>query len=234
MKRGITKCEWCLTENSNNTTRCVNCGGPVAVLEPWILQCGWCKTSNRRDQVSHCINCGGQLPSIPGSSRQPEPPKRPRHLNTAYKIKVKYTGNASMMIGIIFLVIGIPSFILSMFGIFNGTINFSYILFTLMFPIIGFFLVKRSNKKSNQKLNALQLGIPTRGVIQKVYIDTSQSINKKHPLKIEYEFSTPSRTYHDTVRVWDRVNLKRPSGEHIWVVFNPENLKENNLWPPLA
>ncbi|PVW14714.1 hypothetical protein [Marixanthomonas spongiae] len=234
MKRGITKCEWCLTENSNNTTRCNNCGGPVAVLEPWVLQCGWCKTSNRRDQVSHCISCGGQLPSIPGSSRQPEPPKQPRNLSFSYKIRVKYTGNALMMIGIIFMIVGLPALAISIFEIFEGLINIPFIVFSLVFPVIGFFLVKKSNKNSNQKLNALQFGVPTRGVIKKVYVDTTQSINKKHPLKIEYEFDTPLKTRHDSVRVWDRANLKRPKGEHIWVVCNPENLKENNLWPPLA
>lgn len=234
MKRGITKCEWCLTENSNDTTRCVNCGGPVSVLEPWVLKCGWCKTSNRRDQVSQCISCGGQLPNIPGTTRPPEPPKQPRQLNVSYKIKVRFTGNASMMIGIVFMGIAIPFLVAFIDDVIQRKTSVFFMFFILIFPVIGFFLVKKSHQKSNQKLNALQFGVPTRGVIQKVSVDTKESINKKHPLKIEYEFDTPSKTYRDSVRVWDRANLKRPIGEHIWVVCNPENLKENNLWPPLA
>ncbi|GAK77217.1 hypothetical protein JCM19296_2822 [Nonlabens ulvanivorans] len=69
MKHGITACEWCLTECDNDHLQCKKCGGPIAVLEPWVLQCGWCSSSNRRDLTTNCNSCGGELPHIPGTPR---------------------------------------------------------------------------------------------------------------------------------------------------------------------
>jgi len=234
MKQGVTKCEWCLIENSNKHTQCTKCGGPVAVLEPWVLQCGWCKASNRRDLVNHCSSCGGELPHIPGTPRQPEPPVAPRNLTSGYKTRIKYTGNTLMLIGIIFTIVGIPIFIGFLLALTAQAPQFLFIpFFALLFPVIGIWAILKSGKKANQKLYALQFGVPTRGLIKNVYIDTNQSINNVHPVTIEYSFDHETNSHVDTVTVWDHGNLKRPAGEHIWVVFNPKALQQNNVWPPL-
>lgn len=212
MKQGITKCEWCLSECDNEDMYCKQCGGSVAILEPWVLQCGWCTSSNRRDLNTHCSKCGGELPSIPGAKRLPEPPKTPRKLPIAYESKVKYWKNTHFLIGAIFLLF-IP---------------------TIIFPIIGFFLLRNGLKRAHAKIFSLKKGIPTRGIITKVYTDYSQHINHVHPIKIEYTFSTPKGEFHGATLSWDETNLKRPEGEHHWIVFNPENVDQNNIWPPVA
>ena len=234
MKQGVTKCEWCLTENNNEHTQCVKCGGPVVILEPWILLCGWCKSSNRRDLVTNCKSCGGELPHIPGTKRQPEPPLTPRKITFGYKMRVKYTGNTLMIIGIGFTVVGIPTFIaLFTSAITQGTVEALKTFFALIFPLVGIVSIIKSREKSRQKLYALQFGVPTKGIIENVSIDLNQSINEKHPVTIKYTFDDGTNKHTDTITVWDHANLKRPRGEHIWVVFNPKELKQNNVWPPL-
>ena len=211
MQQGITKCEWCLTECNNEDLKCPKCAGPISVLEPWVLQCGWCSNSNRRDLTANCTSCGGELPHIPGTPRLPEPPTSPRNLPGGYENRVRYWKNVHFIIGAAFMLF----------------------FFTIIFPIIGFFLLRYGIRVGKAKVVALKHGVPTRGEIQKVYLDTSQQINNVHPVKIEYVFHTPKGDQEGQVIVWDRANLERPIGEHLWVVFNPENVEQNNIWPPL-
>lgn len=218
MKQGKTACEWCLTEADNADLQCPNCGGPVAVLEPWVLQCGWCTSSNRRDLTTHCNSCGGALPHIPGTPRLPEPPKAPRFLAPQYVKNVRYWKNPSFLVGAGFCLFALP-------GICFWPM--------LIAPLIGFFILRWSLKKSERKLNALKSGVPTRGVITDIFIDTSQHINNRNPIRINYEFDTPQSRHEDFVNVWDEMNLRRPIGEHLWIVFNPQEPQENNIWPPL-
>ncbi len=60
-----------------------------------------------------------------------------------------------------------------------------------------------------------QFGEPTKGIIEKIYEDTNQAINNVHPLKIEYSFSVANTTQKNHIIVWDKVNGKRPNGEHL-------------------
>lgn len=211
LEQGITKCEWCLHESDNEDLQCTQCGGPIAVLEPWVLQCGWCGSSNRRDLRTNCQSCGGELPHIPGTPRLPEPPIVPRTLPHGYEKRVRYWRNVHFMIGAIFMLF----------------------FFTIIFPIVGFFLLRYGLKRGESQIIALKNGVPTKGEITKVYIDNSQKINNVHPVRIDYTFNTPEGEHEGFVNVWDRQNLKRPIGEHLWVVFNKVDKDQNNIWPPL-
>ncbi len=211
MQEGVTKCEWCLHVCHNEDLECKKCGGPIAVLEPWILQCGWCSRSNRRDLTSHCTSCGGELPHIPGTPRTLPPPSTPRKLPRGYKRRIKYWKNTQFLIGFIFILF-LPS---------------------IIFPIIGIFLLITALKKAKNQLAALQFGTPTRGIIKDTYIDYTQHINHNHPVIIDYTFSTPNGEFKYDVTSWDNSNLKRSKGEHVWVVFNPQNIEQNTIWPPI-
>ena len=212
MKEGNKKCEWCLNHCSIDDLDCPQCGGPILVLEPWVLQCGWCTSSNRRDLTTTCIKCGGPLPHIPGTPRLSRPPIEPRSLPKGYENRIKYWKNVPFLIGAIFVLM-IP---------------------TIIFPIVGFFFLRYGIRRGNNQIFALKHGTPTRGVIQNVYIDTSQHINNINPVRIDYEFNITNKDLYGHVIVWDRTNLKRPSGEHIWILFNPKNVKQNSIWPPLS
>ncbi|WP_418501742.1 hypothetical protein [Flagellimonas sp.] len=205
------KCEWCLTIRENDETDCSRCGGPVLVLEPWIIQCGWCSSSNRRDLTTHCNNCGGPLPHIPGTPRLPKPTEAPRKLPKSYENRVRYWKNVHFIVGIVFMLF----------------------LFTIVFPIIGFFLLRYGIKKADNQIYALKHGVCTRGIIEAVYEDTSQHINGVHPICIEYSFVNQNEVCFGAISVWDETHLKRPVGEHQWVVYNTDNTDQNSIWPPL-
>lgn len=211
MNEGNTKCEWCLNDSESNSLKCDNCGGPVTQIEPWTIQCGWCTSSNRRDLNINCLNCGGILPHIPGTLHLPKPPQAPRVLPAEYENKILYWKNVFFMIGAIFMAL----------------------FFTIIFPIIGFFLIRYGLKKAKNKIYALKNGIPTKGNIKNIYTDRSQTINGKNPLKIDYTFETNNGISEGSVIVWDESNLERKSGEYIWVVYNPKNKEQNCIWPPL-
>lgn len=219
MKHGKTACEWCLTECDNDHLQCKKCGGPITVLEPWVLQCGWCSSSNRRDLTTNCNSCGGELPHIPGTPRLPEPAVAPRFLAPGYENRIRYWKNPSFLVGAIFCIFLFPGLC---------------VWPMLIFPLIGLFILRWSIKKSNHKLNALKSGVPTRGIILDVFIDMNQHINNRNPVRIDYEFDTPDGKHTDYINVWDETNLRRPAGEHLWIVFNPKNPAENNIWPPLS
>lgn len=212
MAKQIAKCEWCLTESINDELKCRTCGGPIAVLEPWVIKCGWCTSSNRRDLTANCTNCGGELPHIPGTPRLPEPPKTPRQLPRGYESKIRYWKNVHFIVGC----------------------GFMLFLPTIIFPIIGFFILRYAIRKGNNKINSLKHGISTLGVIDEVYMDRSQHINGNHPYRIDYTFQTPKEEWHGHAISWDESNLKRPKGEHLWVVYNADDLDQNNMWPPLS
>ena len=211
MQQGITKCEWCLNQCDNEDLKCPNCGGPILVLEPWVLQCGWCSNSNRRDLTLNCTNCGGVLPHIPGTPRLPEPPHSPRNIPKGYENRIRYWKNVHFIIGAIFMLF----------------------LPTIIFPIIGFFLLRYGIKRGNNQIFALKYGVPTRGIIKDVYVDTTQSINDVHPIRLNYTFSTSNKEKESFIVSWDNSNLRRPEGEHLWVLFNPNNIEQNSIWPPL-
>lgn len=105
--------------------------------------------------------------------------------------------------------------------------------FTIIFPIVGFFLLRYGNKRASAQIYALKYGVPTRGIIEAVYVDTSQHINHVHPICIEYSFLHGNEKMYGDITVWDESNLKRPVGEHQWVLLNPNNTEQNSIWPPL-
>jgi len=212
VKQGKTKCQWCLHEGSNTDLKCAKCAGPIAVMEPWVLQCGWCSNSNRRDLTKNCTSCGGKLPQIPGTSRLPRPPLAPRLLPKGYENKIRYWKNVYFLMGAIFMLF----------------------LFTIILPIVGYFLLKYGKKKANNQIFALKYGTPTKGEIVNCYVDDTQEINGVNPVRIDYVFSTPNEECHSYIHSWDRVNLKRPKGEHLWVLFNLEDLSQNSIWPPMG
>lgn len=212
MKPGKTKCEWCLNECDNAESNCPSCGGPIAILEPWILQCGWCNTSNRRDLRSSCSNCNGELPSVPGLGRVEAPPTAPRYIPTKFENRIKYWRNPMFLIGFFFCLF---------FG------------WTLIFLVLGIYLIRRSLKESLSRIYALKYGTATKGVIKEAYTDYSQHINNVHPVRIDYVFHTPNEDYENHFISWDQSNLERVEGEHLWIVFRTEDPNDNAIWPPM-
>ena len=182
----VIYCHKCGTKNTDRNN-CSNCnsillrdknkdGIPEFIQESVQLECPWCKTFNKVINETNCKNCGGPLPAIPtdnsGLDKGNPPGNPPRIIPQVYVRKLKYR-NIHFLIGIFFTV---PFF------------------WTILFPIIGIFLMRYGLKNAKQKLAALEYGVKTEGVLVDIYKDTSQTVNGKHPWLLEYEFKSDSGT----------------------------------------
>lgn len=133
---------------------CPGRGAALRVLEPMVLHCGWCASSNRRDRVDHCVSCGGQLPPLPGNEPGPRPVPAPRRLPDGYWLRTMLTGN---------------------------------VLVT----------------------DALEKGVPTVGIVDRVEVDYSTTSNRDH--------------HH----------AQRSRGDRLWVVYVAGDPARHALWPPV-
>ncbi len=206
------RCEWCGAEAAADAIRCEGCGGPVRLLEPWIVECGWCGSSNRRDQTGTCASCGGPLPSIPGGRPGPRPPDPDRTLPRGYKLRALVTRNVLALVGIIFTVV---------------------FFWTLLFPLIGIPMWVVGWRRARRQLHALEHGIPTRGRLTAVELDRTQHINGVNPYRVAYAYDTPDGTLPGSSEGWDRAHGRRPRGEHVWVVHDLTDPTIHALWPPI-
>lgn len=220
-------CYKCGTKNIDRTT-CSNCntklltdenndGIPEIIQKAVQIECPWCKSVNRVINETHCKSCGGPLPAVShdnsGIKRGAPPPPPPRKLPAVYVRKIKY-GNTMFIIGIICIV---PFF------------------WSIIFPVIGFFLVRSGLRTAKRKIEALENGIKTEGILIDIYRDTRESVNGKHPWRLDYEFTT--KTGHliksKKTGAWNSNNRYRKSDDKLWIVYIPENPEINAIWPPV-
>ncbi len=223
----IVYCHKCGTKNTDRTT-CSNCGTklltdinndgiPEIIQEIVQVECPWCKTVNKVTTETHCKSCGGPLPAIShdnsGIHRGDPPPPPPRQLPKVYINKLKYR-NTLFIIGIIFIV---P------------------FIWSIIFPIIGFFLVRSGLRTAKRKIEALEKGIKAEGLLTDIYKDTSETVNGRHPWRLEYEFKTKPETLIQSKKTgaWNNNNRHRKINDKLWVVYLPENPEINAVWPPV-
>lgn len=190
--------------------------------------CGWCGSATPDLARTTCTSCGGQLPAVPArilaerdlpSPLIPPPSGPPRTLPKGYAERVKYWKNVESMIGIIFMIVGVP--LIPLFG------------FGLIFAVIGFFLYRSGSNRANKQLLALQYGVPVEGTITSVALDYHKHINHQHPWRIEFRFEAGAGTVSGSVESWDPVTAARVPGERIWVVYGAGFPDICSPWPPI-
>ena len=220
-------CHKCGTKNTKGNY-CTNCGEKLikGSVKPTLLptdnekvslECPWCSSINYVAEETNCKNCGGPLPAVPkkdsGIGRGKIPDDPPRKLPQKYIKKLKYR-NVYFIIGIIFVV---P------------------FIWSVIFPIIGFFLIRHGLKVANNKIAALERGIKAEGTLLAIYRDQSITINGRHPWKLEYEFKTISGAKIEAIKTgaWNNNNRYRAAGDRLWVVYLKEDPEINAIWPPV-
>jgi len=209
--------EYCSNCNTRLLTDINNDGIPEQFQEIVQVECPWCKTVNKVTTETHCKSCGGPLPAIShdnsGINRGTTPPPPLRKLPKIYEKKLKYR-NTLFIIGIIFIV---P------------------FIWSIIFPIIGFFLVRSGLRTANRKIEALQKGIKAEGELIDIYKDTSESVNGKHPWRLDYQFKTNNGDLITAKKTgaWNTNNRHRRIGDKLWVVYLRDNPKINAIWPPV-
>lgn len=220
------RCEWCATEAEPGLTDCARCGGPVDVLEPWVIDCGWCSSPNRRDLRAACERCGGPLPTIPGAHPGPRPPDVPRALPRGYRWRVRAAKNVHTIVGVAFTLTA--GWTMCAAPLLSAPFGFA-----LLFALGGIPVWIHGHRRAERTLDALVHGTPTRGRILSVKKDLGQELNGRNPWIVAFEYDTASAVRPGEVLAWDPAHLKRPKGEHVWVVHRADDPAVHALWPPI-
>jgi hypothetical protein len=232
------ECPACHSPVGEGDLRCAACAAPLPARGTGAVQtsarltvgtwskitrvCGWCSATTREPREANCDACGGPLPPLPpriiaehalGVPDWPEPPPAPRTLPPGYEWRIKLWKNVLVIVGVIFTV---PFF------------------WTVVFPAIGLVLWYRGAQRARRWLRALTLGHPVEGTILRVYEDTSEAINDRHPLRIDYAFEAPVGRIEGHVQSWDPISIAWAPGDRVWVVADDADPTSNALWPPVA
>jgi len=90
-------------------------------------------------------------------------------------------------------------------------------------------------KNANNKLAALENGIKAEGILTDIYKDISQTVNGRHPWKLEYEFTTQSGKIISAKKTgaWNTNNRYRKPNDKLWVVYLHNNPEISAIWPPV-
>ena len=208
---------------SDPSPQCPSCGSALPVLEPTIVQCGWCNTNNQRHLLDDCDSCGGPLPPLPGPDPGPRPAAAPRAMPDGYVLRKRLTKNPQSAIGLGFVLM----------SLLTVPVPFVFLLFIPLF-LAGAALLYTGLRKANQWLRALQQGTVTRGVITAVEQDRTQSIDNQHPWQLRFSFELHAGGAQEgSVDAWDPIHAKRAEGDRVWVVYDATDPASHALWPPV-
>lgn len=183
--------------------------------------CGWCGSATHDLRKPDCLACGGPLPPVPprilaeAALPAPEaapPPPTPRRLPNGYENRVRIWKNVEVLIGLMFTVV---------------------FCWSVIFPLIGVFLLRHGWMRASRQLDALKTGVAVEGTITSVRLNRNKHINHEHPWALEYRFEAADGPRTGEVESWDPFTGERQPGERVWVVHDPADPAESSLWPPI-
>lgn len=184
---------------------------------PLSVQCPWCKTQYNFTQLgtnTNCKNCGGTLEyQFNFSEVGPQPPPAPRFLPPKFVKRIKYTSNVKVIIGLVFMIV---------------------FCWTIIFPIIGFFIWRSGLKEAKNELVPLRNGTPVLGTVTAVRVDGSKRINDRFPMIVDFIFDAHGRSVVGSVgNIFADMHLLKQPGQKVWVVYMPDDPNLSSIWPPL-
>lgn len=189
--------------------------------------CPWCATHYLNWQ-NQCERCGGRMPPLPGMELGEPPPPVPRVIPSKYEFRVKWAHNLPALVGAIFFAIGTLIFLPLIVSLPVAA------LLPLLFMVGGFFMFRHGRKKAAASLKAFRYGTAVAGKIAGLDIDTSQSINGRHPWRLVYHFPVDGQTHEGIITSFDSTVASRSSGQPLWVVYVAEDPTQNAVYPPLV
>lgn len=191
-----------------------------------MTTCGWCSTSYVQWQ-SKCDSCGGPLPPQPGMGLGEAPPPAPRALPRGFAFRVKWSRNAPVLIGLGCVLI-------------SGLMLFAMIkaktwlaIAPALFVAAGVTMFAYGRNRAVGILRAFRRGAVAEGKISEVRLDTTQSVNGRHPWKVVYQFPVKEALCEGSFVSYDSTVGQRGSGQPVWVLYAAGNPAENTLYPPV-
>ncbi len=200
-----------------------------------FIACPWCTQRNPADALE-CRKCGGPLP-VPGIDPGPEPPPPPRTLPKGYKSRMYWKNSPMTTIGIVFAIVGLSiACVFPAIGIAVGLVPFACAggFFGMAFGIIGAAMLYSGIKTARGKLRPYEFGIATPGEIIDIYRDTTVEVNGRNPWAVQYLFEVGSESIEGKSITWKHAPKLQKAGNHVWVLYMPDDPEQNALYPPLG
>jgi hypothetical protein len=183
--------------------------------------CPWCKTYFATRPGTNCTNCGGQLPSPADSGERVHAPHPPRFFPDGFKRRMILRNNWRIYVGVAVILINFPTSL--------GSLPFS-----LLFVLGGGYVGWVGYDKARQKLNVLELGTATDGVVVEAGENSTVDMNGRHPYFIKYEYIVDGKKYNGSMNCWDESIVLYKAGDPVSVVYLHGIKDSSSLWPPIA
>ncbi len=191
-----------------------------------MTTCGWCGT-NSLNWTSQCHACGGRMPVPAGMELGEPPPTVPRSLPRGFEFRQKWSHNVVALVGGIFFLIGTLLFLVFIFVLPVGA------LLPFLFMIGGAFMMRIGRKKANGVLNAFRHGVAVQGSVSSVHLDTSQTINGRHPWVLTYLFPVGSEMVEGSITSFSSAIETRAKGQPLWVLYLQDDPAHSTVYPPI-
>lgn len=166
------------------------------------------------------------MPPPPGMELGPPPPPAPRALPKGFAFRQRFSQNIATILGGVLFVIGTPMTL----GVLAQKPWAA--AFPALLMVGGFFSLRYGLKSAESVLRAFRKGVAVEGRIASVTIDTSQSINEKHPWKLVYHFEADGFENEGVLVSWDSTINNRSRGQPLWVLYVEIDPSQNTIYPP--
>ncbi|MEY4484431.1 MAG: hypothetical protein RL693_1883 [Verrucomicrobiota bacterium] len=192
----------------------------------FMITCGWCGTHSI-DWTSQCKACGGRMPAPAGMELGEPPPAVPRDLPKGFEFRQQWSHNVVALVGGVFLLIGTLLFLVFIIVLPVGA------LLPLLFMVGGAFMLRIGRKKANGVLNAFRLGVAVEGSVSGVQLDTSQTLNGRHPWVMTYLFKVGSELVEGSITSFSSALETRSKSQPVWVLYDQGDPTHNTIYPPM-
>ena len=167
------------------------------------------------------------MPRPPGMDLGPAPPDAPRTLPMGFEFRQKWSRNVGVLVGLGFMFIG--GFMLAVLI----KVKTWAAVVPGMFFLIGFFLFRYGKKIGVNTVRAFRHGIATEGKVASINLDTTQSVNGRHPWRLVYHFTADGEEREGILTSFDSTLAGRSTGQPLWVLYLRDDPEQCTIYPPL-
>ncbi len=167
----------------------------------------------------------------PAGEPPPSPPRPlPNDLTSLSGLANPYLigGAIFTLVALGFIIGGLASFVTTREP---GALLFA--LFPVIHLMIGLFLLKKWWRTRHVRRHLSQHGVSATATIDRVGLDTSVRVNRRHPNKIEWTYYIADRPFHGKRSSFAHELTRFDEGDRIWIVYDPSDPQNSMEWPPL-
>lgn len=167
------------------------------------------------------------MPPPPGMELSEPPPLAPRQLPKGYFWRKLLFQNLLTIIGTVFFVFGSGMTIAFLQA--NKWVS----LIPGFFAMGGFFMLKLGIQDGLNMIRVYRHGDFVPGKVHSLSMDTTYTVNGRHPYKLTYHFQLGNDLFEGSISSFNTVLSTRRSGQPVWVLYLPDHVEVNTLYPAI-